>query len=77
MELPEEFAGKSVLSQRELDVLSHVCDGKTNKIIARELHISPRTVEDHRLNAFKKLGVHNSTSALKHVMGWRDHGVQA
>jgi len=45
------------LTARELDVLRHVVAGRTNKETASELGISHRTVETHRENILKKLGV--------------------
>jgi len=43
------------LTPRENQVLGHVVSGKTNKEIARELNISPKTVEFHRKHMMKKL----------------------
>lgn len=45
------------LTARELDVLRHVVAGQTNKETAVVLGISHRTVETHRENILKKLGV--------------------
>jgi DNA-binding NarL/FixJ family response regulator len=45
------------LTARELDVLRHVVAGRTNKETASALGISHRTVETHRENILKKLGV--------------------
>ena len=49
----EAFGG---LTRRERDVARLVADGKTNKVIARELGIGERTVEGHVANALSKLG---------------------
>jgi len=45
----------SSLTQRELDVLSQLKDGKTSKMIANNLGISVRTVEGHRAKIMHKL----------------------
>jgi two-component system, LuxR family, response regulator FixJ len=45
------------LSERELEVLSHVVQGKMNKEIAAELNINERTVKLHRTNLTRKLKV--------------------
>ena len=47
------------LTPRERDVLQGVARGLTNKAIAGELGISPRTVEAHRESLMKKLQIHS------------------
>ena len=47
----------SSLSEREKEVFELVADGKMNKVIAADLGISERTVEVHRGQVMKKLGV--------------------
>ena len=47
----------SQLSDRETDVLARLVQGKQNKVVARELGISPRTVEVHRARIMQRLGV--------------------
>ena len=51
------------LTLRELQVLSRLTSGKTNKFIAGELYISERTVDRHVSNIFNKLGVFSRTEA--------------
>lgn len=53
------------LTPRERDILGYVAEGNTNLEIANRLAISQRTVEHHLENAYRKLGVHNRTGALK------------
>jgi FixJ family two-component response regulator len=45
------------LTEREREVLGHILSGLTSKQIARELDVSPRTVEAHRKNLLRKLGI--------------------
>jgi len=52
------------LSERELDVLSQVARGASNKEIARQLHISEATVKSHLLHIFGKLGANDRTQAV-------------
>ncbi len=47
------------LSKREMQVLSIILKGKSNKEIAEELEVSRRTAEVHRYNLMKKLNVKN------------------
>ena len=53
------------LSGRERDVLDRLLTGASNKIIARDLDISPRTVEMHRARMVHKLGVTSTAEALE------------
>jgi DNA-binding NarL/FixJ family response regulator len=64
--------GGSALTPRELDVLRAVARGLGNKQIARELQLSPRTVQTHLTNAFAKLGVSSRTEAVLESIkkGW-------
>ena len=51
------------LTERELDVLAQLVDGKPNKQISDELFISLNTVKKHITHIFDKLGVTNRTEA--------------
>jgi DNA-binding CsgD family transcriptional regulator len=53
-----------IVLPREAAVLEFLANGCSKKLMARELGISPRTVEIHRLNMLSKIGVANSTAAL-------------
>jgi two-component system, LuxR family, response regulator FixJ len=52
------------LSNRERDVLDRLLSGTSNKLIARELGLSPRTVEMHRARMLQKLSVKSTSQAL-------------
>jgi DNA-binding CsgD family transcriptional regulator len=54
--LPARFLRSFKLTPRELEVTNILVHGMTNKETTRELRCSPRTVEDHRLVVFRKLG---------------------
>ena len=54
-----------VLSKREREVLDWLSEGCSNKAIARELDISPRTVEIHRANMMEKLGASHAAEAVR------------
>ena len=54
----------AVLTARQVQVLSRVCEGKTNKQIATELALSEKTVKAHVTAIFKVLRVVNRTQAV-------------
>jgi DNA-binding NarL/FixJ family response regulator len=53
------------LSRREREVLAGVLAGHTSREIAETLGLSRRTVEVHRLNLVRRLGVENSVEAVR------------
>ncbi len=60
----QEALVESVLSEREIKVLSCIAAGKSNQAIAHELVIEVSTVKTHVNNIFTKLGVHSRTQAV-------------
>lgn len=54
----------ALMSPREREVLDGLLGGGTNKTIARELGISPRTVEIHRARVMERLGAHTVPEAV-------------
>jgi two-component system, LuxR family, response regulator FixJ len=61
------------LSKREREVLELLSDGCSNKLIARELSISPRTVEIHRANMMTKMGAGHAAEAVRL---WLESGLE-
>jgi FixJ family two-component response regulator len=55
----------SSLSERERQVLAFLLEGHSNKSMGKELNLSPRTIEDYRLNALRKLGVASTSAAIR------------
>lgn len=53
-----------LLSERELEVLTLLALGLTNKAIAKELNLSVKTVENHLRYTYAKLGVSGRTGAV-------------
>jgi len=62
------FPEHELLTRREHDTLAAIARGGSNKQIARELGISPRTVEFHRANIMRKLRVRNLAELLAKVL---------
>ena len=69
--IPPEIAGAMAshiaddeLSPRELQILRHVADGLSNKLIADRLALSPDTVKSHLANAMAKLNANDRTHAV-------------
>ena len=52
------MATLSDLTQRELQILHLVLEGRTNKAIAAELHVCEKTVEFHLSHIYTKIDVH-------------------
>ena len=67
----EGVAGDLGLSPRELQVLRLVADGATNRQVAEQLYISPKTASVHVSNILAKLGVasRGEAAAVAHRMG--------
>lgn len=59
----EEYSEK--LTDREMEILKEVVNGLQSRQIAEKLFISSRTVDTHRVNLMKKLGVHNTAELVK------------
>jgi DNA-binding CsgD family transcriptional regulator/tetratricopeptide (TPR) repeat protein len=53
------------LSRRELEVMRLIANGRTNREIAREFFLSPRTVDMHVRNIFAKLGCRSRAEATR------------
>lgn len=62
------------LSERERQVLELVAHGAANKVIAKQLLLSTRTVEAHMRNIFEKLGVTSRTEAVTSAL--RTHSIR-
>lgn len=61
-------AEQEPLTNREVQLLSLIAEGKTNKEIADLLSLSIRTVKTHRLHIMKKLDVHDRTELVRYAI---------
>ena len=59
---------RAELSDRELDVLRLIANGKDNSEIAEALHISPKTVKNHISNILMKLQIENRIQAAVYAV---------
>jgi DNA-binding NarL/FixJ family response regulator len=59
---------RAELSDRELEVLKLIANGKDNAQIARELYISPKTVKNHISNILMKLQIENRIQAAVYAV---------
>jgi two-component system, NarL family, nitrate/nitrite response regulator NarL len=67
------------LTPRELEILCHLAEGQSNKVIARNLGISDGTVKLHVKAILRKLDVHSRVEAAviaveENICGKGDHG---
>lgn len=63
-----ERSGPATLTNRQIDILRLVAMGRTNKETARELGISPKTVDFHRTELMRRLDVHDVAALTRHAM---------
>ncbi len=60
----------SSLTDRELEILRAIAEGLSSREIGEALHISARTVDTHRTNMMKKLGVTKVVGLLRWAIKW-------
>ena len=65
---PDEVSRLDTLTQREQEVLALIAEGQTNRQIAEQLVISPKTVDRHRENIMTKLNLHNRIELVKYAI---------
>lgn len=65
---PETEIPDNEISERELEILYHVCLGLSNQEIADKLFISKRTVDKHRANLLSKTGCRNTAALVMYAI---------
>ncbi len=63
------FGSEQGLSSREQEILTLIAEGKSDKLIASELHISVKTVANHNRSIYTKSGVTGRYELLAKVYG--------
>ena len=61
----KDLETKPILTQRELQVLELIVEGKSNKEIATDIYLSMNTVKVHLRNIYRKLGVNTRSQAIR------------
>lgn len=69
---PKNHNSREALTGREQTILLQLAQGKSNKDVALELDISVRTVETHRKNLKRKLGISSTAGLTRYAL---EHGV--
>ena len=69
---PANGRGRDALTGREQTILLQLAQGKSNKEVAIALDISVRTVETHRKNIKRKLGISSTAGLTRYAL---EHGV--
>ena len=69
---PSQFGARRrpVLTPRELDILAAMTDGLAAKAIAARLGVALKTVENHKIRVFEKLGVRSQAHAVTVAMAY-------
>lgn len=65
---PEPELPDNEISEREMEILYHVCLGLSNQEIADKLFISKRTVDKHRANLLSKTGCRNTAALVMYAI---------
>jgi len=66
--MDKERGKRERLTARELEILSLIAGGRTNKEIAKILSLSVSTVKTHRLNLMRKLRAHDCTQLVRYAI---------
>jgi DNA-binding NarL/FixJ family response regulator len=74
VEKPKDNREAAELSERELEVLHHMAEGKADKEIAYEMGVSTNTVKHHVSKIYQKLGAANRAEAI--AIGYQRHLIQ-
>jgi two-component system NarL family response regulator len=69
---PKSSGYREALTGREQTILLQLAQGRSNKAVAHDLGISVRTVETHRKNIKRKLGISSTAGLTRYAL---EHGV--
>ncbi len=66
----EQATEEVKLTRRERQILELIVRGKTSLQMAKELHLSHHTIDTHRKNIHKKIGIKSNVALVKHAQKW-------
>jgi len=61
----DEFIDRMKLTKREVEIIRSIAQGQPTPVIAEKLFVSPYTIETHRKNIFRKLGLSNMAELVR------------
>ena len=64
----DDTSAYSILTKREREVLQLIAEGKSTKVIAKELYVSSKTIEWHRSQIMNKLNIHSIAELVKYAI---------
>ena len=68
LEKPQPMRTENLLTKREIEIVSLLSRGKSNKEVATDLNISLRTAETHRANIMNKLQLHSVQDLVRYAV---------
>ena len=71
--LAKQASGTNPLTEREREVLQHVARGYPYREIGEQLHIAPKTVENHVRNILDKLHLNRKQELIRYAV---EHGIE-
>lgn len=71
--MAREATGAQPLTEREREVLQHVARGYTYREVGEQLHIAPKTVENHVRNILDKLQLSRRQELIRYAV---EHGIE-
>ena len=65
---PVQAAPASTLSPREVQIVQLIAEGHSSKRVAEALDLSVKTVDTHRANLMRKLGIHSVSELVRYAL---------